>query len=361
MRAPIPCPTPAHGPAHGFTLIELLVVVAILTVLSAVLLPALQAAREAARRAQCAHNLKQIGLAMHNYHAVHGTFPLHSTPARDAIYNDASTWWSPAYLMFALGFLEGKPLYDSFNFQTACVIGGCINVTSAGNMTVADTAMTTFLCPSDPYSRRWPYGGSYAASIGPQFRWSADPTGGVGIGMFAEAQAWGVRDCTDGTSTTVAVGEMLIGDGTSAIQNGAETYTYLDWPSGTGDGQGSGPDQIMTTPEGRANLAIYIQECDARREARIDELNDARRNWIMARMHFGMTFSMLLTPNSPHADCAQYTAPNGMMTSRSRHPGGVNVLMGDSSARFVKNTINPLVWWALGTKASGEVISSGSY
>jgi prepilin-type N-terminal cleavage/methylation domain-containing protein len=107
---------------RAFTLIELLVVISIIAVLIALLLPAVQAAREAARRSQCTNNLKQIGLAMHNYHSTHGTFPLGGTvaPAYSNTYTTSWGTWSAHALM--LGYLEQAPLYNAANFSWATVI-----------------------------------------------------------------------------------------------------------------------------------------------------------------------------------------------------------------------------------------------
>src|SRR5881409_2773872 len=112
-------PLPSTRRSAGFTLIELLVVIAIIAVLIALLLPAVQAAREAARRAQCVNNLKQIGLAMHNYHSSNGTFPQgHSQSAHQLGYSGAYAGWTEwSAQAEMLGFMEQTPLYNQINFN----------------------------------------------------------------------------------------------------------------------------------------------------------------------------------------------------------------------------------------------------
>src|SRR5947209_7877310 len=135
---------------RGFTLIELLVVIAIIAVLISLLLPAVQSAREAARRAQCINNMKQIGLGMHNYHTANGSFPLGGTvtsvgPGGGYAAGYSTSWgtWSAHALM--LGYMEQQPLYNSANFSWAVVMGPGWNI----NLTVGNSMLNVFLCPSD--------------------------------------------------------------------------------------------------------------------------------------------------------------------------------------------------------------------
>ena len=192
-------PPPPHPRPPGFTLIELLVVIAIIAVLIALLLPAVQAAREAARRSQCTNNLKQVGLALHNYHDTSGTFP-----AGGWIVSGMNVGWSAAILPG----LEQRALYDGLNFSYP------YNV--AVNSTAAYTVLNGYLCPSEPRKTLWnqapgdpfrsadaDYGGMY----GPRGLVTPPLVNSPPRGAMIYSQCVGFADITDGTSQTIQVGE----------------------------------------------------------------------------------------------------------------------------------------------------------
>ena len=228
----------------GFTLIELLVVIAIIAVLIALLLPAVQAAREAARRAQCVNNLKQLGLAMHNYHAALNAFPMGQsiawTNSYGYTYQEGWTDWSCHALL--LGYIEQSPLFNAANFQQTCCFSG--GLADAMNSTVYLTRINGFLCPSDANAGTQNIN-SYYGSIGTTVAQGFHTVSGI----FTLEDPYynspcppiSVASVTDGTSNTIAWGEGLVsisGRGNSYRGNGINTGTNTDGFNVHGHGSG---------------------------------------------------------------------------------------------------------------------------
>jgi prepilin-type N-terminal cleavage/methylation domain-containing protein/prepilin-type processing-associated H-X9-DG protein len=367
---------------RGFTLIELLVVIAIIAVLIALLLPAVQSAREAARRAQCTNNLKQIGLAMHNYHTGHGSFPSGGTvtcAATNPYGNPYSmTWgtWSAQGLM--LGFMEQQPLYYAANFSWPVVMGPGYPI----NSTTAMSVINTFICPSDglspikfPPNDQWNgrlnnYFASIGTSTGPS-GWSTYSGGSTGL--FTEGgAAYGVQHVTDGTSNTIAYGEAVIGPtgsyhglGPGQLFRGG-TNTPTTGSSALGSIPGALYD-VSIIPAYNA-LLTDLNACQAGTQNRTGvNQDDKGEEWAADDFGFSL-FNTIVPPSSMQWSfaCCNWTTSSGCddgfyANANSAHPGGANFLFADGSVHFIKSSIALRTYWALGTKGNGEVISADAY
>ncbi len=358
---------------RGFTLIELLVVIAIIAVLIALLLPAVQAAREAARRAQCVNNLKQFGLAMHNYHSSNDSFPM---GASQSYYNygggqPCTTWnnWSAHAMM--LNFLEQTALYNAINFSME---GRGSDYASAANSTAYNAKIAVFLCPSDTNAGRV-NDNCYYGSVGPTTNAGSDVpprnaspacTGPTSYaddtsGVFAFRLARGLRDITDGSSNTVAFSEGQTGPPSPAITPGAMIMN-----AGL-----SGNGYFINANMNPANVLADLQTCS--NQYNLTNLGNISvghgHDWGIGGM--GATlFNTIVPPNSTQykwaacrTDCGGGCDGASMDHSNaaSYHSGGANVLMADGSVRFVKSSLSMQTWWALGTRAGNEVIDASSF
>ncbi|MDR3620074.1 MAG: DUF1559 domain-containing protein [Paludisphaera borealis] len=346
---------------RGFTLIELLVVIAIIAVLIALLLPAVQSAREAARRAQCVNNLKQIGLALHNYHQGVGSFPMGATLAPvkaigDAISinNDAAGggWssWSAQALM--LPYMEQAPVYNSINFSWACEQGG---MGGQMNSTGYNTKINSMLCPSDGNAGKSNIN-SYEGSMGT----TTIIYGEQSTGLFTYHVSYTIADVTDGTSNTIAFAEALVGDDGLSAKRGNSTGN-----AGGGGGQaGNRLDASGMLTQIQADIA----QCTAWFIAPGGKTGGRGNHWGWGILGSTM-FNTVIPPNGGgqiqwgacRMDCCVNAMHDHYTNATSSHPGGVNVALADGSVRFIKDSIAYPTWWALGTKANGEVLSSDGY
>ena len=315
----------------GFTLIELLVVMAIIAILIGLLLPAVQKVREAAARMQCGNNLKQLGLALHNYHDTVGTLPPGKTAAG---FDPYSTGFSGFALL--LPYIEQDNLQRQINFSVPAN-----NVANDGPRGVT---VKTFLCPSDPVSVV-PVGfagQNYRLNQGYNILFSGIPTGQNASMPPADGPFWDnsrvrLTDITDGTSNTVAVAEKLKGDFSNTIIT-ARTDTFLipDYPD---------------------NPNWWVQSCES---LDISSLNvqgnsDIGQQWLTG----SHSNSGYYHTNVPNKRSCKPSALGGRVATlaSSAHTGygGVNVVMCDGSVRFVPNSITLSAWRAMGSRAMGEV------
>lgn len=319
-----------RGVSAGFTLVELLVVIAIIGILIGLLLPAVQAAREAARRMQCSNNLKQMGLAMHNYESTFKRFPP----------GNLGGVWSTGLSVHArlLPLMEQGNIYNLVDFNYA--------YNHVNNDPARMQQVSTFLCPSD-VSGALPaaLGGrnNYYANAGTSLMAGSPPTDtsdpNYGLlpptGVFFRDSKIGPRDIIDGLSFTAAFSEKLLGDGNNGLAT-ANSDTFR-------------PGTFPATPDAAVSDCLAVNVSDLSKQG----VSNVGAPWLWA--YHSTTMYYHIAP--PNTRSCMYPPGRIMTTAGSRHPGGVQVLLCDGSVQFMNQTLDINLWRGLGTRLGGEVLS----
>ena len=322
---PVPAPT-LREQRLGFTLVELLVVIAIVGSLVALLLPAIQAARESSRRASCTNNLRQFGVALHNFHDAQHKFPAGRGATAPKVFSAFA---------FLLPYVEETSLHglvDLSQAPTSITVAG-VPYSGAANAKAASMVVPLLQCPSDFSTGRVPgstfAGTNYAANAG-----SGSLSGNMNgaDGVFFTGSSISFQNISDGSSHTAAIGERMLGTGQAqtVLPAGLEGFYVLELSN-------SVPVDAPTCAN-TASGAWY---------------SERGAKWILG--NYGNTvYNHFYKPNATEWDCMNQPQQKGLLTARSSHVDGVNVLFCDGSARFVIDAVELALWRAIATRAGDE-------
>jgi len=350
---------PKAGPRPGFTLIELLVVIAIIAVLIGLLVPAVQKVREAANRMSCTNNLKQLGIAMHSYHDANQKFPANQQQV------GTNVWESLSASYWILPYIEQDALFKTVTLPSNAPAQGASSAGS-GNGTnwsaayngAMNTSIKTFLCPSAvPGSKRgtnnngWDGPGSnYGWSYGSRVYANWD---GTSNGIISQTKQNRMADILDGTSNTILAGEILSG-------SGANTGSAAN---------GKYPFDVFYAGDALFNSVVNKDFATA---AELDAIGSAAKNspqglrsnngtmplWYCAGQS---AFNTAAPPNWKWPTAGGNCCPGGahdwgpgIIPARSLHTGGANVVLGDGSVKFIRDSVDLLTYQRLGSRNDGQ-------
>lgn len=327
---------------RGFTLIELLVVIAIIAILIALLLPAVQQAREAARRSQCKNNMKQLGLAMHNYHDAHRAMP----PGRLVTTVSGQGHCFSAYAHL-LPFLDQANIYQAIDFNSNP------DIIPGNNALATSQNLPVLLCPSDQFIVLQAGFGVHNYPLSTGNTYPLSPRNGKKVnGIFFENSAVKMSDITDGTSQTACISETV-----KSTLNGPTTWDGISATDGfllT-----AGNDNLLNGPE----LTDYASQCVGSGQL----LQQTRGSkWLYGAPGHSM-YNHMRPPNDRGLDCrggiphsnktdAQWILLSLNVTSRSRHIGGAHTLFCDGHVQYISSNISNLTWMGMGSRDGGEVL-----
>jgi prepilin-type N-terminal cleavage/methylation domain-containing protein/prepilin-type processing-associated H-X9-DG protein len=333
----------------GFTLIELLVVIAIIAILVALLLPAVQQAREAARRSQCKSNLKQFGLAIHNYHDIHRTLP----PGRSGTCcgTPNTNGGSMSGVVMLLPMLDMANLWDAVTSTPGQ--GGDVELLSfphpSGQMAVMLCPSSTFPAPgpdaTNAYSPFRSYKFCYGDEMRPLFAGAPPYVFPDRRGVFTTGHTNRMRDIIDGTSNTVMMGEVALGEGAPGVRGHRVEIA----------GFSTNPQVCLATADSGSFVGGTIIT------------SSSGWYWASGRSYYNF-FSTIMPPNGP--SCIQTSNGSTATSTSSMHPGGAHVLLADGAVKFINESIDtsdlsspPIVsgespygvWGGLGSKDGAEL------
>ncbi len=318
-------------------------------------------------------------MALHNYHSVQNTFPLGRSCTGQGAGNlpNCGVWDGFSTQALILGSIEQGTIYNTINFS--------LSATQPDNSTAVVTKIQAFICPSDPNAGSGSIGSawsvdndfaninSYCASTGTTYVPNDNSQGGTSsTGLFAYSYCYGIQSCTDGTSNTVAFSESLVGAPPFSPVRG----NGVGGSGGTPQWGNLGNPPITDAFANPAQVMSNLLGCNAAWTSAQIIYNTRGYVWSLGSTGFTM-FNTIVPPNSkqyPWNSCAFIGWGSGGIPSwpnaanaanfanaTSNHPGGVNTMFGDGSVRFIKDSVNMNVWWSLGTRNGGEVISSDAY
>lgn len=352
----------------GFTLVELLVVIAIIGILIGMLLPAVQSVRAAARRTACGNKMRQLALAVHNYETAHSLFPVNQVgPGLDGDNDGVFDSGFYSWLVPLLPSVEQGNVYDLLNLRINNGDGDGYQVSvDHPNAAAVNTLIDTFICPSDNpnlenaaiLGSANPAPNSYVANAG----WPSYSTGVTGEratpGTFngviplshpSENIAWhggskiGFQSITDGSSNTAMISERLIQPGNSAdaISNGDRRLKSQ---------------HVLARIE---TLDLIVEQMQSS-HTHVFESAHIGRSWASGVPYVAPTYMHVQSPNSfighyENDGDQGIFAGDFVITPSSNHTGGVNMSMADGATRFVSDTVDQNVWWAIGGRNDGRI------